>query len=171
MKKNFILILSALLFLSGCASNELWRHPEKGGDGRTGAEMTLAECQRYAYGLEPEPTPVARMDVPAPSSYVTHGTYQQYGSNGTFTARTQAQNSSSRDFAANYNSGASLGEALASIAYQNKIKKITKDCMISRGWIDTSTEEGRILFSKEKENITQKSILNNKSSINLPEWR
>lgn len=148
---RFIASTGALMILTACATTATWQHPARMGDGHDGATMALAECQAYASGTGPAPTPTARMDVPAPTSYTTQGTYTDYGSYGTFRGTTRANGGGAASFASGYNSGAAIGDAIASIQYQNRIKEVTAACMRTQGWVDTSTPEGQTRFKQDAE--------------------
>ena len=41
-----VLSAMAAVFVSGCASTAVWRHPERMGDGHDGATMALAKVRR-----------------------------------------------------------------------------------------------------------------------------
>lgn len=143
---RFVAITTAAVALTGCATTATWQHPARMGDGHDGATMALAECQAYASGTGSAPAPTARMDVPAPTSYTTRGTYTDYGSHGTFSGTTRANGSFASGFASGYNSGAAIGDAIASIQYQKRIGEVTAACMRTQGWVDTSTPEGKTKF-------------------------
>ena len=143
------IVSAAFVGLAGCASTAVWQHPSRAGEGHDGATMALAECQSYAAGTGPAPAPTARMDVPAPTSYTTRGTYTQYGNYGTFRGTTTANGGFNSNFASGYNSGAALGDAIASIGFQKRLKDVTDACMRTQGWIETSTPEGQAKFKQD----------------------
>ncbi|CAN7347364.1 hypothetical protein LJR074_001990 [Acidovorax sp. LjRoot74] len=103
------------------------------------------------------------MDIPAPTSYTTRGTYSQYGSQGTFNATTTANPGFASNFASGYNSGAALGDAIASIQYQKRIAEVTTACMRTQGWIDTSTPEGQAQFKQGADARIAKTTANQQS--------
>jgi hypothetical protein len=143
---RFAVAATALALLSACASTATWQHPERYGDGHDGATMALAECEAYAAGLRPAPTPPTMMPEPAPSSYTTRGTYTGNGSYGTFTGTTRANSGSS--FASGYNSGAAMASAIMAAQHQNRVKELAAACMRKLGWVETSTPEGQAQFKK-----------------------
>jgi hypothetical protein len=144
-----VLSAMAAVFVSGCASTAVWRHPERMGDGHDGATMALAECRAYASGLAPAPMPSTRMDVPPPTSYTSRGTYTQYGNTGYYSGTTRANNSFGSNFASGYNAGASMAEAIEAMQRQDDIQKVTTACMRKLGWVDTSTPAGEATFKQQ----------------------
>lgn len=162
---RLIVVTAALAMLTGCATKAIWQNPARMGDGHDGATMALAECEAYASGTGPAPIPTSRMDVPAPSSYTTRGTYSQYGSYGTFNATTTANAGFASNFASGYNAGASIGDAIASIQYQKRIAEVTRACMRTQGWIDTSTPEGQARFKQDAEARLAKKAADRQSEV------
>jgi hypothetical protein len=160
--KRWLIVLS-IAGLTGCATTAVWQHPARMGGGHDGATMALAECQAFASGTGPAPIPTARMDVPAPNSYTTRGTYSQYGSYGNFNATTTANPGFASNFASGYNSGAAIADAIASIQYQKRIAEVTTACMRTQGWIDTSTPEGQTQFKQGADARMAKTTANQQS--------
>lgn len=142
---RYLLIIATAASLVACGSTAEWRRPgwnAEAGPSTDGLTMALAECEGWARGTAPAPIPPAYIPVPAPTSYLTRGTYSQYGSTGTFQATTRARSSFDSQFASGYNSGAALGSALASMVNESKVTERTEACMREMGWVDTSTPEG-----------------------------
>lgn len=156
------LVVVVLTAIGGCANTSNWQHPLQPAGSADEATLALAECQRYAAGTGPAPTP--KMDVPAATSFTTRGTYTQYGSNGTFSATTTARQSGQANFATGYNAGASIGDAFAEIAHQNRVKEVTAACMRKQGWIDTKSPEGEELFKQALASTSSR----NTASTNAP---
>ncbi len=148
---RLVVTIASLAVLAGCATTAIWQHPDRMGDGHDGATMALAECQAYAAGTGPAPTPTTRIDVPAPTSYTTRGTYTDYGSYGILRATTTPNAGFASGVASGYNSGAAIGDAIASVQYQKRIGEITAACMRTQGWIDTSSPEGQTRFKQDAE--------------------
>lgn len=142
---RYLLVIATVTSLVACGSTAEWRRPgwnAEAGPSTDGLTVALAECEAWARGTAPAPIPPAYMPVPAPTSYLTRGTYSQYGSTGTFQATTRSRSSFDSQFASGYNSGAALGSALASIVNENKVTERAEACMREMGWVDTSTPEG-----------------------------
>lgn len=148
---RFIFSSAILALLVGCSTPATWQHPARAGDGHDGATMALAACESYASGTGPAPMPTSRMEVPAPTSYTTVGTYSQYGSSGTLNATTTPNSGFASKYASGSNAAADLIDAFESARYRKRIGTITQACMRTQGWIDTSTPEGQTKFKQDSE--------------------
>lgn len=133
--------------VSGCATTkEQWNHPGLAGraDAADHALLASAECNAYAAGLAPVPTEPVFMPIPAPTSYTTYGTYQRYGSGGTYSGTISANSGFASGFAAGSNMGAALGAAIVQAQEKERTREVSAACMRMQGWIDAGTEEGKL---------------------------
>ena len=153
--KRFIPISIGLIVLSGCASTARWQHPQRAGDGLDGMTMAVAECESWAAGRSPMPRQL-HLDIPAPapSSYSTTGTYITYGGYGSFQGTTTPNHGFASGLASGISAGNNMVNAYAYSAAISKAEELTKVCMRTLGWIDTSSPEGLDKFQKETLRIT-----------------
>jgi len=143
-------LLTGSILLAGCATKPVWEHPTLAGrpNAADAAILAQAECDAYAAGRAPKPSSPVYMPVPAPTTYSTTGTYQNYGNTGSYTATTVARPNPASSFANGFNTGAAFGAAFAQAQAEKRARDISAACMRSLGWVDTSTPEGKAKFQQ-----------------------
>lgn len=154
-------VVPAALLAAGCATGH-YENPNLKDPVALARQKAVDEgyCKRVSHGAAPMPQ--VRYYTPEQQSYAITGTINSYNyntghTNSTYTAHAAPQTTPAGGFAAGFAQGMANGANLAAaFAADEAQRKIYHGCMMSLGWIDTSTAEGKQLFEQAQKQVEQK---------------